>query len=166
MFESLEDALEKAKPITPTEIDGVEPIEENGVKFFVKTAAVTSDTPSFVGRDKHLTVNGVEGALSIVFAKKPELPLYGHDKEYLVDLHKKYSPEGTKLKDYDIYNVGGKLVIETEVLMPIMDLKLRQRQLLFDAADKQVSITVCSPDKHFPTDEVIDEILHSLFISA
>ncbi len=164
MFSSLQEALEKAKPVKAVETDG-EAVEEKGVKFYIKSAKILSSEESYVGRDVRLLADGKEGALAIVFAKPPETPLYGHDKKYLSEIHKKYSPKGTAVKNVEGYNLDGKLVVATEFVMPVMDLKLRQRQLLFDSADKQVSITVCSPDKKFPTDTIIDEVLHSLFIA-
>ncbi len=165
MFESLEEALEKAKPIKAAEIAGGEQIEHGGVKFFIKTAQVVNSEESFVGRNFELTADGVPGTLGIVFAVPPKTPTYGHDKKFLAETHKKYSPEGTSVKDVDFYNVDGKLVVENDFVMPVMGIKMRQSQLIFDCADKQVSITACSPDKKFPVEKIIDEALHSLVIT-
>ncbi len=165
MFTSLEEALHSAKAVSSAEPDGGEAIEERGVKFFVKSAKVESSEESFVGRDVHLSANGVNGALSIVFAVPPATPLYGHDKKFLAETHEKYSPKGTSVKDVDYYNVDGRLVVKTETVMPVMDIKMRQHQLLFDLNGKQVGITVCSPDKKFPSGDIIEEILHSLFLT-
>ncbi len=165
MFDSLEEALEKAKPVKAAEIDGGETIEYEGVKFFIKSAKVESDEESFVGKNYQLSADGVEGVLAIVFAVPPKTPTYQNDKDYLTETHKKYSPEGTKVKDVDFYNVGGKLVVTNEVVMPIMGIKMHQCQLLFDHADKQVSITVSSPNKKFPVEKVAEEALRSLVIT-
>ncbi len=165
MFKSLEEALEKAEPVTSVQTDGAQAIEEQGVKFYIKSAEVLSSEASFVGRDVRLSADNIEGAVSIVFAVPPQTPLYEHDKKFLADIHKQYSPKGTAVKSVDYFNVNGKLVVANEFVMPVMGMKLRQRQLLFDCADKQVSITACSPNKDFPTDRIVEEILHSLFIS-
>ncbi len=165
MFDSLEEALEKAMPVKPAEIDGGEQIETEGVKFFIKSAKVESEEESFAAKSYHLSADGIEGVLGILSAVPPKTPTYAHDKKYLSETHKKYSPKGTKVKDVDFYNVDGKLVVKNELVMPVMGIKMHQSQLLFDRADKQVSITVSSPNKKFPVEQVAEEALHSLVIT-
>ncbi len=164
MFDSLEEALEKAKPIETEAVDEAAVIEEKSVKFSIKSAEAERVEESFVSISYELTTGEKKASLGIVYAKPSKDPLYRHDKKMLAELHKKYSPKGTSVKDVDFYKIGDKLVVGVKLVMPVTGIKMYQSQLLFDADDKQVSITVCSPDKKFPVEEVADEILHTLTI--
>ncbi len=164
MFDSLQSALEKAKPIETAALDGAAWIEEKGIGFSVKTATAERKEESIVSVSYELTSGEHKGSFAILWAVPPKDPLYKHDKNLLSDIHKKYSPKGTSVKDVDFYKIGGKLVVGVETVMPVMGIKMQQYQLLFDTADKQVSVTVCSPDKKFPLKDVFDEILHSIVL--